>query len=88
MVINIETHSSNCYDEICAEYGEVLEQFGLMKKDEKARIVIYELQDVFNLHREITNFCDENDKDSPYFGLMIKTYEDGTPYIEIADNFS
>ena len=88
MKINIETYDCDRYDEISAEYGKVLSRFGLSEKaDGSAEVYIDCLGDVFNLHKEIENFINDSDKPLPYFGLMIKSYDDGTPYLEIKDNF-
>ena len=45
------------------------------------------LGDVLNLHKEIEAFINSSDKSCHYFGLMIKSYDDGTPYLEIKDNY-
>ena len=88
MKINIETYDCDRYDEISAEYGKVLSRFGLSEKaDGSAEVYIDCLGDVFNLHKEIENFINDSDKPFPYFGLMIKSYNDGTPYLEIKDNY-
>ena len=88
MKINIETYDCDRYDEISAEYGKVLSRFGLSEKaDGSAEVYIDCLGDVFNLHKEIENFINDSDKPLPYFGLMIKSYDDGIPYLEIKDNY-
>lgn len=88
MKIGIETYASNTYKEISEEYGEVLKWFGLSETENGcAEICVDCLGDVFNLHKEIENFINNSDKPLPYFGLMIKSYDDGTPYLEIKDNY-
>ena len=42
---------------------------------------------LFNLNKEIKKFVNKADKPLPYFGLIIKSYNDGTPYLEIKDNY-
>ena len=88
MKIGIETYASNTYKEISEEYGDVLKRFGLSETENGyAEIYIDCLGDIFNLHKEIENFINDSDKPLPYFGLMIKSYDDGTPYLEIKDNY-
>ena len=88
MKINIETYSSNRYDEISVEYGEVLKKFGLSKtQDGNAEIYIDCLGDLLNLNRELELFAENVDVPVVYFGLMIKSYDDGAPYLEIKDNY-
>ena len=88
MKINIETYCSDRYNEISAEYGKVLSRFGLSEKaDGSAEIYIDCLGDIFSLHKEIENFINDSDKSLPYFGLMIKSHDDGTLYLEIKDNY-
>lgn len=88
MKIRIETYFSNEYDEILKEYGNVLSRFGLTSTDDgHAEIYIGTLGDVLNLHKEIEEFIDNSDKPYHYFGLMIKSHDDGTPYLEIKDNY-
>lgn len=88
MKIGIETYANNNYKEISEEYGEVLIRFGLSETENgSAEICINCLGDVFNLHKEIESFINNSDKPLPYFGLMIKSYDDGTPYLEIKDNY-
>ena len=88
MKIRIETYFFYKYDEILQEYGKVLSRFGLSKTDDgHAEIYIGTLGDVLNLHKEIEAFINSSDKSCHYFGLMIKSYDDGTPYLEIKDNY-
>lgn len=88
MKINIETYGSNKFDEISAEYGEILSRFELSKKEDgSAEIYIGTLGDIFNLHKEIEKFFDNSDQPLPYFGLMIKSNDGGAPYLEIKDNY-
>lgn len=88
MEIGIEIYGSNRYNEILEEYGKVLSRFGLTRtKEGNANIIIECLGDLLNLHREIEEFIDESDKSIPYFGIMIKLYDDGTPYLEIKDSY-
>ena len=88
MKIRIETYFSNEYDEILQKYGKVLPRFGLTRTDDgHAEIYIGTLGDIFSLHKEIEEFIDNSDNPCHYFGLMIKSYEDGTPYLEIKDNY-
>ena len=88
MKIGIETYTSNTYKEISEEYGDVLKRFGLSETENGyAEIYIDCLGDIFNLHKEIENFINDSDKSLPYFGLMIKSYDDDTPYLEIKDNY-
>ncbi len=88
MKIRIETCFFYEYDEILQEYGKVLSRFGLtMTDDNHAEIYIGTLGDIFSIHKEIEEFIDNSDKPYHYFGLMIKSYDDGTPYLEIKDNY-
>lgn len=88
MKIGIETYASNKYEEISKEYEKVLSRFGLAEtKEGNATIVIECLGDIFSLHREIAEFINESDSPIPYFGIIIKSYDDGTPYLEIKDNY-
>ena len=88
MKIGIETYASNTYKEISEEYGDVLKRFGLSEtENEYAEIYIDCLGDIFNLHKEIEEFTNNSDKAFPYFGLMIKSHDDGTLYLEIKDNY-
>lgn len=88
MKIGIETYANNKYEDILKEYGKVLAQFGLSKtKEGNATIVIEKLGDLLSLHREIEKFVYNIYGYIPYFGIMIKAYDDGTPYLEIKDNY-
>lgn len=88
MKINIETYDCDRYDEISAEYGKVLSRFGLSEKaDGSAEIYIDCLGDLLNLNKELEQFAENVDIPVVYFGLMIKSYDDGTPYLEIKDNY-
>ena len=88
MKINIETYCSDRYNEILVEYGKVLSRFGLSEKaDGSAEIYIDCLGDIFSLHKEIENFINDSDKSLHYFGLMIKSHDDDTIYLEIKDNY-
>lgn len=88
MKINIETYSSNKYKEIVEEYGKVLNRFALTETDNgNAEVCIGCLEDLLNLNKKLEEFTNNTDKPLPYFGLMIKSYDDGTPYLEIKDNY-
>lgn len=88
MKMNIETYASNKYEEISEEYGTVLLRFGLTEtEDGNAEVYIGCLGDLLNLNKELEEFTSKSDKPLPYFGLMIKSYDDGTPYLEIKDNY-
>ena len=88
MKIGIETYASNTYKEISEEYGDVLKRFGLSETENGyAEIYIDCLGDIFNLHKEIEEFINNSDKALHYFGLMIRSYDDGTSYLEIKDNY-
>lgn len=86
MKINIETYDCNKYDEISEEYGKVLSRFGLTKTENGyAEIDVDYLEDILNLHRDIKEFT--SGKSIPYFGIMIRSYDNGKPYLEIKDNY-
>lgn len=89
MTLNIETYSEYKYNEIKNEYGSVLSNYGLRKTGclEHACIDINTLDELFLLNKEIEEFVDKSNDSLPYFGLMIKSYDDGTPYLEIKDNY-
>lgn len=88
MKINIETYGSNNYKEILKEYGKVLTRFGLSEtEDGNAEVYIGCLGDLLSLNKELEEFTRNSDKSIPYFGLMIKSYDDGIPYLEIKDNY-
>ena len=86
--MNIETYASNKYEEISEEYGTVLSRFGLTEtEDGNVEVYIGCLGDLLNLNKELEEFTSKSDKSLPYFGLMIKSYDDDTPYLEIKDNY-
>lgn len=88
MTINIETHSSNEYDEITSHYGTVLDQFGLSRTEtDDAQICIDSLDDLWNLAKELETFAENAETPIVYLGLTVKTHKDGTPYLEIKDNY-
>lgn len=88
MRINIETYLNNSYEEILEDYGEVLERFCLRKTENgNAEIDISCLGDLLSLHKELEKFIEDVEVPLVYFGLMIKSYKDGTPYLEIKDNY-
>lgn len=89
MKINIETYDSNEYNKILTDYGEILSRFGLFRTEENnAGIIVECLEDLFRINRELEKFINESDMTIPYFGIMIKSYDDGSPYLEIKDNYS
>jgi hypothetical protein len=86
MNIKIETYAEYKYDEIQKEYGSVLHKFGLAKSDDgNAYVSINRLEDLFELDKEIRNFCDEQDK-FVYFGIVVKHFNE-EPLLEIKDNY-
>lgn len=88
MKMNIETYVSNNYKVISKEYGKVLTRFGLVEtEDGNAEIYIGCLGDLLSLSKELEEFTNSSDRPFPYFGLMIKAYDDGTPYLEIKDDY-
>lgn len=89
MTLNIETYSEYRYSDIKKEYGSVLSKYGFreLNDTEYACIDINTLEDLMALNEELEKFVDKADKPLPYFGLMIKSYDDGTPYLEIKDNY-
>lgn len=89
MTLNIETYCEYGYAEIKEEYDSVLSNYGLRKTGDlnQACIDIHTLEELFVLNKEIEEFVNKADKPLPYFGLMIKSYDDGTPYLEIKDNY-
>lgn len=67
---------------------KVLKRFGLSKtQDGGAEIYITCLGDLLNLNKELEQFVENVEVPFVYFGLMIKSYSDGTPYLEIKDNY-
>lgn len=87
MKIAIETYGSCKYKEIVDEYGEVLRNFGLFEENGFAYIEVEQIDQLFLLNSEICKFVLDAEKCLPYFGLVIKSYDDGTPYLEIKDNY-
>lgn len=89
MRINVETCDSDNYDEILKEYGEVLSKFGLVKTDKNGSSIRIDcLEDLFNLNKEIKNFVNSSEKSIVYFGIMVKSYDEDIPYLEIRDNYN
>jgi len=87
MNVKIETWTEYKYDEIQKEYGSVLHKFGLTEADDgSAYIDINRLEDLFEIDKEISKFCDEQDDWCVYFGLIIK-HDNGQPLLEIKDNY-
>lgn len=87
MNVKIETYSEYKYDEIEKEYGSILHKYGLTKADdESAYISINNLEDLFELDREISDFCDDRDDWNVYFGIVISQFN-GEPLLEIKDNY-
>ena len=87
MKIAIETYGSCNYEEISNEYGKILRNFGLFEEDGFAYIKVHKIEELFLMHSEISKYVFETEKCLPYFGLVIKSYDDGTPYLEIKDNY-
>lgn len=87
MNVKIETYGKYKYDTIQKEYGSVLHKFGLSEaNDESAYIIINDLEDLFELDKELMNFNDARDDWSVYFGIII-THDNGQPMLEIKDNY-
>lgn len=89
MNIKIETYGEYKYDAIQKEYGSVLHKFGLTKSDDgNTYITINDLEDLFELDKELNTFDDERDGDgwSVYFGIII-THDNGQPMLVIKDNY-
>lgn len=87
MNILIETYFNYEYDEIQKEYGSVLHKFGLTKDhDGRAYIIINSLEDLFELDKELREFCNEREDWFVYFGIIIEHCKEG-PLLTIKDNY-
>ena len=87
MKIRIETREENRFENLQAKYGPVLSGFGLSEDNGYAVIAINSLDELFVLDRDIRKYIDKSKSCNPYFGLAIRTDDDGVQYLEIQDNY-
>lgn len=88
MNVKIETYAQYKYEEIQKEYGSILHKFGLTKADDgTAYINVNSLEDLFELDKELCNFCNELDGYHVYFGIVVQHNDDGEQLLEIKDNY-
>ena len=88
MRIKVETWCKYKYDQIQEEYGNVLNKFGLVKSDdETAYLNINSLEDLFELDKELRNFCDGLNDYGVYFGIVVQHNDKGEQLLEIKDNY-
>ena len=85
MNIRIKTYAEYKYENIQKEYGNILHKFGLTKSDDgSAYINVNSLEDLFELDKEISKFCDDDWR--VYFGIIVK-HDGKEQLLEIKDNY-
>lgn len=87
MKIRIETREENRFEDLQTKYGPVLSRFNLSEDNGYAVIAISSLDELFALDRDIRKYIDKSDFGFPYFGLDIRSDDDGVQYLEIKDNY-